>query len=136
MFEEIIYHKKDKSAVTIDSMYLSSEDRSNPKHRRTTIGWKLCVQWKDGTTSWLPLKELKESNPVETAEYAVANKIDQEPAFVWWVKDVLRRRDRLINKIKSRFVKRTHKFGTEIPNTVKDALELDKKMAMTSGGKP
>jgi hypothetical protein len=31
------------------------------------------------------LKDLKESNPVEVAEYAVANKIDDEPAFAWWV---------------------------------------------------
>ena len=57
----------------------------------------------------------------------MANKIDHEPAFVWWIKDVIRRRDRLIKKIKARFVKRTHKFGIEIPNTVKEALELDKK---------
>ena len=33
----------------------------------------------------------------------------------------------MIKKIKARFVRRTHKFGIEIPNTVKKALELDKK---------
>ena len=33
LFDEIIDHKKDKSAVTIDNMYFSSEDRSNPKPR-------------------------------------------------------------------------------------------------------
>ena len=64
LFEEIIDHKKDQSAVTVDNMYMSSGDGRNPRPRRTTIGWKLCVQWKDGSTSWLPLKELKESNPV------------------------------------------------------------------------
>ena len=82
LFEEIIGRKKDQSAVTVDNMYMSSEDGRNPRPRRTTIGWKLCVHWKDGSTSWLPLKELKESNSVETAEYAVANKIDHKHAFV------------------------------------------------------
>ena len=51
-------------------------------HRRTTKGWQLLLQWKDGSTSWTPLKDLKESNPVEVAEYAVANKIANEPAFI------------------------------------------------------
>ena len=30
------------------------------------------------------LKILKESNPVDVAEYAVARGIDNEPAFAWW----------------------------------------------------
>ena len=37
----------------------------------------------------MPLKDLKTSNPVELAEYAIANKINHEPAFLWWVKDVM-----------------------------------------------
>jgi hypothetical protein len=40
---------------------------------------KECV-----TSTWVSLKDLKESNPIETAEYAVANKISEEPAFAWW----------------------------------------------------
>jgi hypothetical protein len=48
-----------------------------------TKGWKLLMQWKDGTSPWIPLKDLKELNPVETAEYAVANKRADEPAFTW-----------------------------------------------------
>jgi hypothetical protein len=48
---------------------------------RTTKGWSLCVEWEDGSTSWVPLLDLKESNPIEVAEYAVARGIDREPAF-------------------------------------------------------
>ena len=55
---------------------------SNAVHRRTTKGWQLLVQWKDGSSSWTPLKDLKESNPVEVAKYAVANKIAKETAFI------------------------------------------------------
>ncbi len=39
-----------------------------------TRGGKLLVAWLDGSTDWIPLKDLKESNPVEVAEYAVAKK--------------------------------------------------------------
>jgi hypothetical protein len=33
--------------------------------KKTTKGWQLCIQWKDGTTSWERLADLKEYNPVE-----------------------------------------------------------------------
>jgi hypothetical protein len=39
--------------------------------------------------SWVKLKDLKVSNPVELAEYAVANQIAKEPAFKWWVSNTL-----------------------------------------------
>jgi hypothetical protein len=50
---------------------------------------------------WFPLKDLKDSNPIETAEYAVSNKIADEPALIWWVRDTLRRRNRYISKWKT-----------------------------------
>ena len=46
----------------------------------------------------------------------MGNKIDHEPAFAWRVKDILRRQDRLIKKIKARFAKWVHKFVIDIPN--------------------
>jgi len=50
---------------------------------------------------------LKESNPVKVAEYAAANKLVEEPAFAWWAKDVLYKRDRIIKKVKLRYWSRT-----------------------------
>jgi hypothetical protein len=73
------------------------------------------------------LSELKASNPVEVAEYAVANKIVEEPAFAWWVKDVFRRRNRIISKVKSRYWKTTHKFGIRLPRSVQQALQIDEE---------
>ena len=87
--------------------------------------WKLCVEFKDGSTSWIRLAEMKESFPVETAEYAVAVGIEDEPAFCWWVPHVLKTRDRIMPTVKSRYHKRTHKFGIEVPTTVARALEID-----------
>ena len=84
--------------------------------------------WIDGTTSWVPLKLIKESNPVEVAEHAWANGYFKEPAFRWWIKKVLRRRDRLTGKVKARCRKMNKlKFGVEVPSTVEEALALDKR---------
>ena len=94
---------------------------------KTTKGWRLCVKWKDGSTSWEKLSNLKESNPVEVAEYATAVGIDDQPAFKWWVPHVLRKRDRIIQKVKTRYHKRTHKFGFRVPKTVEEALLIDKE---------
>ena len=102
LLQEICNHQKDELAVAKDNMFVQhTRSGSNAVHRRTTKGWQLLVQWKDGSTSWTPLKDLKESNPIEVAEYAVANKIAKEPAFIWWAKDVLRKRYWMIAKVRS-----------------------------------
>eukprot|EP00957_Ditylum_brightwellii_P137489 10482321-Ditylum_brightwellii.AAC.1 len=43
--------------------------------RKTTVGWLLLVKWKDYSESWISFKDMKESHPVETAEYAKAQGI-------------------------------------------------------------
>ena len=65
--------------------------------------WKLLVEQKDGSVDWVPLKDLKQSNPVDLAEYAVANEISGEPTFNWCVKETLRHRDRIISKVKYKY---------------------------------
>jgi len=44
------------------------------------------------------VEHVKESNPVDVAEYAIANKIAEEPACSWWVQNVLRKRNRMISQ--------------------------------------
>jgi hypothetical protein len=65
---------------------------------------------------------LKHFFPVELAEYALVNKIIEEPAFAWWAKHVLRKRDRIIKKVKLRYWDRTHKYGILLPKSVEEAL--------------
>jgi hypothetical protein len=119
----IVDHRKDNSAVHSDDARVPGTN----KLRRTTKGWQLLTEWKDGTSDWLPLADLKESYPVQVAEYAVNNKIATEPAFAWWVPHVLKKRDRIIKTVKKRYWKRTHKFGIELPHSVQDALDIKKK---------
>jgi hypothetical protein len=81
LMNHIVDHKKEESAVPKKDAFIWIRGQKYP--RKTTKGWKLCVKWKDGTTSWVPLSTLKESNPVEIAEYAVAHGLSKEPAFSW-----------------------------------------------------
>jgi hypothetical protein len=64
----------------------------------------------------------------------VTKGINLEPAFNWWVPHLLKKRDRIISlvcKRTTRYLKWTHKFGIEVPKTVKEALALDRKNGNT-----
>ena len=64
--------KKDNSAIQINNGFIVSKS-GNKVPKKTTRGWELLVEWKDGSMDWVPLVELKASFPVELAEYALAN---------------------------------------------------------------
>jgi hypothetical protein len=125
LLSEIVDHKKDGTAIDISDGTTTSAN-GNVKPKITTKGWELLVLWKDRSTSWVKLKDLKASNPVELAEYAVTNRIAEEPAFKWWVSDTLRKRNRIISKVKRKYWRTTHKFGIKLPHSVEEALEIDR----------
>jgi hypothetical protein len=130
--DSLVDHKSNAQAVTKQNQRMVHRGRNSV--RRSTVGWHLCIQWKDGSTSWQPLKDLKEAYPLGVAEYAIAQGIDSEPAFNWWVKPVLRKREHIIALVKkrsARFLKKTHKFGIEVPRSVAEAYTLDKKNGNT-----
>ena len=60
--------------------------------------------------------------------------IDHELAFNWWVKHVLKKKDRIIasiRKLKTRYLKKSHKLVIEHPKTVEQTLALDAKNGNT-----
>ena len=126
IMSEIVDHESDGSVVKKDDRMEVTKDGSL-RPRRTTKGWKLLVAWKGGTSSWIPLRGLKESFPVQVAEYALANKILEEPAFSWWARHVLKKRDRIIKKVKARYWERTHKYGVPLPISVAEALRMERE---------
>ena len=73
---------------------------------------------KDGTEKWFPLKYLKESNPIDVAEYTKSRDIDDEPAFKCWVPYTLRKRDNIIAAVKARVRLDTHKYVIEVPQII------------------
>ena len=127
MISGIVGHRTSPEALKKGSedAYVVVNGRKSMK--RTTKGWELCVQWKDGPTSWEPLSDLKEACPIQVAEYSIDQGISSEPAFSWWVDFVIKKRQRFVSALNKRYHKRTHKFGIELPKTVKEALELDAK---------
>ena len=69
---EITNHRREAGAVCTSDGYVRSSN-GNMVLRKTTKHCNLEVTWKIGEMSWVPLKDLKESNQIELAEYAVAN---------------------------------------------------------------
>ena len=129
LLDSILDHRRlDTTLRLSDQTVVCSDNRTYARHN--TIGWQLCCRWRDGLSSWEKLSGLKESHPIETAEYAVAMGIDHEPAFNWWVPHVLKKRDRIISAVakrSARYLKCTHKFGIEVPKTIKEVIDLDCK---------
>ena len=89
-------------------------------------GWNFQILWNDGNKEWVPLKEIKKSNPIELTEYVRAKRLHMEPMFQHWVPTILQQREVIVSKVKARTVT-SHKYGVEIPRTVLQAYRLDEK---------
>ena len=70
------------------------------------------------------MKDLKYSYPVPLADYAMSNRLQDEPVFVLWVPYTLKKRIAIISKIKSRYWKKKHEYGIQVPNNVKGAKSI------------
>jgi hypothetical protein len=119
-------HRVDGTQVTCDKAFITSHN-GGKRRKETTKGWEILIQWKDGTTTWEMLKDVKESYPVQLTEYAHQSRITNEPALAWWVPHVLKKKNHIISKLKSKYWSRTHKFGIRIPKTVEEAVRLDQE---------
>ena len=58
IMDEIVDHKKGNEAIDKVDGYTRNEYGRSTK-RITTKGWSFLVNWKDGTQSWVPLKDIK-----------------------------------------------------------------------------
>ncbi|KAG7370061.1 reverse transcriptase RNA-dependent DNA polymerase [Nitzschia inconspicua] len=126
IMKEITDHRKDATAIPISDGVIRSKS-GNERLKTTTWGWQLLVEWKDGGSDWIDLKDIKASNPLEVAEYVVANRLVEEPAFKWWVPHVLRKHNQIISKVESKYWKQTPKFGIRLPHSVEEALRIDEE---------
>ena len=110
VLDQVIGHRTDGSEVTDENAFIMSTN--GIKHRkRTTNGHQVLLKWKDSTSTWNQLKDVKDSYPFQLADYAIKNKLDQLPAFAWWVPYVVRKRDRIIKKLKSKYWSRLINIG-------------------------
>ena len=127
---ENLYSQVDKEGnqyVIIDEIVDHEFDSKIIPKEKSADGCNLCILWKDGSTSWETLKNIKHGFPVQAAEYATARGLQEHPAFKWWVKPTLKRKERIIKAVRTRYLKKTHKYGLRLPKTVHEAYEIDKE---------
>ena len=126
LLDEIVDHRKGQTAYDKDEGFVTNANGKRSR-RITTKGWKFLINWKDGTQGWVPLSDIKDSNPIEVAEYVQVKGLEDEPAFAWWVGHVLKKRNRIIASVNAKLRQKTHKYGIELPRSVTHAYELDKQ---------
>ncbi len=95
--KRILDHRREGNAVSKGQMYITTRT-GQKKLRQSTVGWKFLVEFTNGRKQWMQLSDLKESNPVDVAEYVTARKIEDEVAFAWWVPFTLRKKARLLQQ--------------------------------------
>ena len=121
MFDKVISVRKGRDAINKGpGAYVKVNGIRRPII--TTKGWSIQIKWKDGSVSWLPLSLVKSSNPVDLAEYIESNNLSSEPAFNWWVKQTLAKRNRIISEFKAKNNKIKIKFGVKVPQMVEEAI--------------
>ena len=124
LLDQIVDHRVDGSEVKQEDAFIISPNGGR-RRRETTKGWEILLQWKDGSTTWEALKDIKECYPTQLAEYAINARISDKPAFAWWVPHVIKKHKHIISKVKSKYWTRTHKFGIKIPKSIEQAKQFD-----------
>lgn len=82
LLDDILDYRKLNFAVEKkDGIHVGHND--NPHKLKTTKEYEFLVLLKDESTDWSLLKDIYSSSPLETAKFAVACKLQDEPAFAW-----------------------------------------------------
>lgn len=130
MIDEIIGHRRLNDAIpTEKGTYTTRSGATRKVH--TTRGWELYILWKDGSANWISLKDVKDSYPIELAEYARDKDLLDEPAFAWWARYTLKKRTSVLAKVKTKYWERATKYGIKIPKSVAEAKRFDEENGNT-----
>ena len=129
MKEIIDYHTNGQEVKHQDAFITMTT--GTKRRRETTKGWEILIEWKDGSMNWVAWKDVKESYPVQLAEFAISNRIAEEPALAWWVPFMMKKRNRILAKVKSKYWLRSHKFGIRIPKSVEEVKKADNQNGNT-----
>ena len=77
LMTEIIDYRTNRQEVKHQDAFIMMRTGTN-RRRETTKGWEILIEWKDGSTNWVALEDIKESYPVQLAEIAISNCIAEE----------------------------------------------------------
>ena len=126
LIDEIEGHRTNEEAIPISrGTFITKYGTKKPVI--TTKGWELLVRWRDGSTNWIALKDMKQAYPVEVADYAIKCGINKEPAFAWWIPYTMKKRKAILKKIKTKYWERSHKYGIKIPHSIEEAKSIDRE---------
>ena len=103
--DKIRDHQKSKDTIEKANRILVSKKKQSQK-KINTKGWKFLIRWKDGLQPCVPPADLKESYPVQLAEYTKLYEREDKPAFAWWVSYALKKRDHVVSAVKARVLRR------------------------------
>ena len=125
--KEIIDYSKDEAVAVLKHDRFIATPQGRSKLMNTTVEWYLILKWGNTSESWISLKDLKESHPVKTAGFSKALSIADELSFAWWVWYTLWKRNIIMSKVKARIRKTSHKYGIEIPDSVKNIDNIHRR---------
>ena len=74
LFDEIVDVRTDGTQVLQQDAFVKTSSVTQ-RQVITTEGWEVNIKRKDGSTTWNKLKDIKDSYPVQLAEYAVENRV-------------------------------------------------------------
>ena len=124
-FDDIADHHVDSTENMQQDDFNISNNGDN-RLRETTKGWEILIQWKDGSTTWDITKDVKKCYSLQLAKYSHQIRISQEPASAWWVPHLMKKRNQIISKVKSKYCTSTNKYGVRIPKSVKEEISINK----------
>ena len=125
LLQEIFNHKYDGTEVKDQYAFITT--RTGTKlFREKTKGVEVLVQWKDGNTTLVTLKDMKNSYHVHMTGYAAQSRIVGNPEFSWWIWYVLEKRNRVVGNLNSKYWVRTQKNCFKIPKPVQEAKSFGK----------
>ena len=80
LLKEINNHCKDASSINRTDGFLMGKS-GNVQAKKISRGWTFQVEWKGGSSEWVPLVDLNYSNPLKLSKYTVSNQSKEESAF-------------------------------------------------------
>ena len=98
LLEILINHRKNGSTLSIEDQKVVIKGQETL--RKSSAGWDMCFKWKDTSTSWEKLFDVKEFHSIHIAKYVIVQGIQHEPAFDWWVHHVLKKRYQIISMVR------------------------------------
>ena len=63
LLDDIIDHRRSEHAVNKEDAFVTMSNGVK-RRRQTTQGWQMLCQWRDGSTNWVALKDMKQSYPL------------------------------------------------------------------------